>query len=97
MKGIITNAEKSLGLILPGDKDTIVPIGRFSLDLLYAQLEALEAFSAFNTDSTVKQFIAITVATMKNQQGESLLLIRPDSTGGEGWIALCPRIEVEGP
>jgi hypothetical protein len=40
MKGIITNAEKSLGLILPGDKDEIVPLGRFSLELLYSQLKS---------------------------------------------------------
>ena len=97
MKQIITNAEKSLGLVLPSDKDNVEIMGKFSRELLYAQLEALEAFEAFNTDNIVAQLTTVELATMKNPQGETLFLIRPDSTGGDGWIALCPRVESDKP
>lgn len=88
MKILLSNPDKTLGLVLP-ESNPIQDIGLFDPALIEAQIAALGAFNVFtaNTGTRVVHLAII------NKGNAKCLAMRPDGADGEAWVVLAPRVE----
>src|SRR5512133_1120923 len=95
MKIILSNRDKSVGLVsLEGDSEPKI-VGKFSAELIESALEAIDSFRTFcRDDDRPSETECLTVGIAVNERGEQILALKPSEATGTGWVVVCPRVDV---